>query len=246
MLLHKTFFLGLLLILAGLLSTTPIPSIAVTSLPEITLLQDTKPVMLPTFYQFISSVNNGYASTLSGVYVSGVLAYPIIQQSGSEAAYVSTRPETITQFAMASQYNSVGLLAHDFLAGASFTQLKIGQEVALVYGDSSIKKYQITEIQRYQALSPTSPYSNFIDLGNNGQLSAEQLFLRTYGQGQSSLIFQTCISTGKVSSWGRLFVVARPVEITNAPLIQALPAVEQALTSFSRSLSGLESLAASR
>ncbi len=182
--LHKTFFLGLLFILAGLLSTNPAPSIAVTSVSEITLLQDTKPVMLPSLYQFISSVNNGRASTLTGVYVPGVLAYPIIQQTGSEAAYVSTRPETITQFGMASQYNSVGLLAHDFLAGSTFTQLKIGQEVVLVFGDTSLRKYQITEIQRYQALSPTSPYSNFIDLRNNTQLSAEQLFLRTYGQGE--------------------------------------------------------------
>jgi hypothetical protein len=161
-------------------------------------------------------------------------------------AFVSTQPNTITQFRMAAQYDSVGLLAHDFLAGASFNQLKLGQEVVLVYGDSSLKKYQISEVQRYQALSPTSPYSNFVDLNTNAKLSAEQLFLRTYGQGQSTLVFQTCISTDKISSWGRLFIIARPVETANSPLIQALPAVEQALTSLSRSLSPLQNLTANR
>ena len=246
MLLKKTFFYCLLITLAGLLSTSPGESIAVTSIPVFSILQDPKSIALPTFYNFISSVGNGQAGILTGVYVTGILAYPIIQQTGPDAAFVSAQPETITQFRMAAQFNSVGLLAHDFLAGAAFTQLKTGQEVILVYGDTSFKKYQIAEIQRYQALSPSSPFSNFIDLNNNRKLSAEDLFTRTYGQGQSRLIFQTCISTDKVSSWGRLFVIARPVEMANSPLNQALPAIEQALASVSRSLGSLQNLTASR
>jgi hypothetical protein len=235
-----------LFILACLLILTPKGAIAVTSLAHYSIQSETKPAALPTLYTFISAVKNGASGMLTGVYVPGVLAYPVVQQVGSDAAYVSSQPETITQFRMAAQYNTVGLLAHDFLAGASFSNLKAGQEVVLIYGDSSLKKYQITEIQRYQALTPTSPYSNFVDLTNNAKLSAEQLFLRTYGQGKSTLVFQTCISTDKVSSWGRLFVVARPVEVASAPLLQALPAVEQALASLSRSLSPLQNLTANR
>lgn len=240
----KVCFCLILFTLAALLNLAPGLPIAVTSIPEFSWLQDPKPAVLPNLYNFISSVKNGHPSALTGVYVPGVLAYSVVQQPGADAAFVSTKPGTITQFGMATQYKSIGLLAHDFLAGASFTQLKPGQEVVLVYGDSSLKKYQITEVQRYQALSPSSPSSNFIDLNNNSKLSAEQLFYRTYGQGKSSLIFQTCISTDKVSSWGRLFVIARPMEQASAPLVQALPAVEQALASVSKSFSSLQSLTA--
>lgn len=246
MLSKKAFGILILLVLAIFLSLAPQGSIAVTSQAEVPALPGTQPAALPSLYNFIASVKNGKSGMLTGVYVTGVLAYPIVQQAGSDAAYVSTQPNTITQFRMAAQYNTVGLLAHDFLAGASFGQLAAGQEVVLVYGDSSLKKYQIAEVQRYQALTPTSPYSNFVDLNTNAKLSAEQLFLRTYGQGQSVLVFQTCISTDKVSSWGRLFVIARPVEIANSSLVQALPAVEQVLTSLSRSLSPLQNLTASR
>jgi hypothetical protein len=135
---YKAFSCLLLISLAALLNLTPGLPIAVTSIPELSWLQDPKPAALPTLYNFISSVKNGHTGTLTGVYVPGVLAYPVVQQSGSDAGFVSTQPETITQFRMAAQYNSVGLLAHDFLTGVSFIQLKPGPEVVLVFGDSSV------------------------------------------------------------------------------------------------------------
>ena len=206
----------------------------------------THPAALPTLNTFVSTVENGQSNLLTGVYVPGILAYPIVQQKGSDAGYVSTQPATITQFRMASQYNSIGLLAHDFLAGSSFVNLKVGNDVALIFGDGSIKYYQIYAVQRYQALSPTSAFSNFVDLANQTMLSAEQLFYRIYGLGQSTLVFQTCISTNKVSSWGRLFVLAHPVEPNQPSLLQAMPLIEQALSGASRSLSPMKGLVANR
>jgi hypothetical protein len=98
----------------------------------------------------------------------------------------------------------------------------------------------------YQALSPTSPYSNFVDLNTKKLLSAEQLFYNIYGRGGSTLVFQTCISTEQVPSWGRLFVLAKPIEPNSPSLLQVLPLIERALTGAGHSLSAIGSAVASR
>jgi hypothetical protein len=114
-----------------------------------------------------------------------------------------------TQFRMAAQYGTVGLLAHNHLSGRHFSQLQTGQEVRLVYGDGRIETFVVTEVLRYQALQPTSPYSSFRNLDKEETLSAEGMFKRVYfGDGQ--VTFQTCIEFGGDLSWGRLFVIAVP------------------------------------
>ncbi len=240
---YPIFLFCLALSLAVYATFLPVPLTGQAALEK---ADTARPAPLPSLHSFVTTVENGQASLLSGVYVPGVLAFPVVQQKGSDAGYVSTQPSTITQFRMASQYNSIGLLAHDFLAGSSFVNLKVGNDVALIFGDGSIKYYQVYAVQRYQALSPTSAFSNFIDLANQSTLSAEQLFYHTYGLGASTLVFQTCISTNKVSSWGRLFVLAHPVEPSQPSLLQAMPLIEQALSGANRSLSGLKTEVASR
>ena len=156
---------------------------------------------------FAASLNNGDGSKLVGVFVKNVMAVAVVQQSS--ASEVSTRSGTVTQFGIASQYGSVGLLAHNYLAGASFSKLGSGTEIVLVYGDGSTKKYQVNAVKKYQALSPNDPYSNFINLSNpDATLSSTDLFNETYGS--SSLVLQTCISKNGNSSWGRLFIMASP------------------------------------
>jgi hypothetical protein len=110
---------------------------------------------------------------------------------------------------MASQFGTVGLLAHNHLSGSSFSQLAIGQEVRLVNGDGSVKYFVIVEVLRYQALQPTSPYSSFRSLDKDETLSAEEMFKRVYF-GDRHVTFQTCIEAEGNPSWGRLFVIAIP------------------------------------
>jgi hypothetical protein len=101
---------------------------------------------LPAFADFSKSVQNGDAKALRGVYVEDVLALPIIQQPSGNPAFVSNNDGEITQFGMASQYGNLGLLAHNHLSGESFSDLLIGQQVRLVYGDGKIETFVITEI----------------------------------------------------------------------------------------------------
>jgi hypothetical protein len=164
---------------------------------------------LPGFPEFSKAVQNNTANVLRGVYVQDVLALPIVQQPAGNAGYVSSKDGEITQFGMASQFGNVGLLAHNNLSGGVFSQLAVGQEVRLVYGDGKVESFIIQQILQYQALQPTSPYSSFRDLNNNELLTAEQMFKRVY-TGDRHVTFQTCIAGPGSLSWGRLFVIATP------------------------------------
>jgi hypothetical protein len=167
-------------------------------------------VSLPTVVEFSKAVQNGNAKMLRGVYVDDVLALPIIQQPAGDPAFVSTNDGEVTQFSMPSQYGNVGLLAHNHLSGRLFSGLAIGQQVRLVYGDGKIDTFVVTEILRYQALQPTSPYSSFRNMDNAEEtLSANQMFSKAY-LGDRHVTFQTCIDAYGNSSWGRMFVIAVP------------------------------------
>ena len=164
---------------------------------------------LPSFGDFSQIVQDGQAGVLRGVYVSKVLALPVVQQPAGNPGFVSNYDGQMTQFGMAAQFGTIGLLAHNHLAGKSFSQLSIGQEVRLIFGDGKIESFVITEILQYQALQPTNPRGTFRNLATDETLTANQLFERVY-TGDRHITFQTCIEAGGDLSWGRLFIVAVP------------------------------------
>jgi hypothetical protein len=161
------------------------------------------------FQSFYIPIQNGEADVLRGVYVPDILALPVVQQPDNDPYYVSNHDGEVTQFATVSQYGNIGLLAHNNLSGKSFSNLSLGQEVELVYGDGRIEKFVITEVLHFQALQPQSQQSSFFNLDNPETLSANQMFDRVY-TGSRHLTFQTCIKANGNTSWGRLFVVATP------------------------------------
>ncbi len=164
---------------------------------------------LPALATFITSVQNGNANLLRGVYIDGVFALPVVQQPSSNAGYVSTVAGTLTQFSLAASYGNVGLLAHNYLSGQYFSQLTPGEKVTLVYGNGRTETFRITNIYQYQATAPYSTKSDFIDLTTKQYLTAYQLFSKVY-MGTRHVTFQTCIANNGNSSWGRLFVIAEP------------------------------------
>lgn len=167
---------------------------------------------LPTLTTFIRSVQNGNHKSLVGVYVPGQWAFPVSQQPASNPGFVSSNSEVVTQFSLAAQYDTVGLLAHNYLAGSSFFELNRFNKVALIFGDGNVKFYRIKEIERYRAISPNSPYSSFENLQDPGVIiSVTELFNRIYAPG-NRLVLQTCIEENGILSWGRLFVSAKPMD----------------------------------
>ena len=159
---------------------------------------------------FISKVTDGETGVIRGVFSEENFGLQIIQQPNGQAGFVSTIEGVVTQFSMPNKYGITGLLAHNYLSGRHFSTLEIGDKVQLVYGDGEIKEYQVADIQRYQALQPDSPSSQFLDLSTGDKLSASQLFKRVY-MGNHHLTFQTCIQEGSEDSWGRLFIIANPI-----------------------------------
>lgn len=159
---------------------------------------------------FITTIVDGRSDVIREMYIKGFVALEIVQQPSGQAAFVSSADNVITEFSMAKNYGVIGLLAHNYLAGRYFSDLKIGDIISIVYGNGEIDEYQINDIQSYQALQPNSPNSQFKDLLTNEQLSAPQLFRRVYA-GNHHLTLQTCIQEGEIDTWGRLFIIAEPV-----------------------------------
>ncbi|HSM70040.1 MAG TPA: hypothetical protein VK851_00720 [Anaerolineales bacterium] len=164
---------------------------------------------LPPLKAFTDELRNGQADELRGIYIPEVLAASIVQQPSGRNGYVSNQKNTVTQFGLASDFKSTGLLAHNYLAGEGFASLEKGQEIYLIYGDGKILVVSITEILQYQALQPNSVTSDFLNLDGGHVLTAPELFTKVYNR-PGQVILQTCIAREGNPSWGRLFVIAKP------------------------------------
>lgn len=144
----------------------------------------------------IGAMTNGNAGQLTGMYVDNVFAMSIGE---------------FWQFGLASQYGSLGLLAHNYAGGGNYFSLSVGSVIKLVYGDGSTRSYQVVRIRRFEALQPNSPTSQFIDLDKGGgKQSASKVFHQIYNS-SNPLVLQTCIANNGISTWGRLFVIAVPI-----------------------------------
>lgn len=211
------FTLALVVVVSSafLILTEPVfagtsPSIGITEplpiRPETGQIEASRPGLV----EFRTTLDYGSKNTIVGIYAPGIFGLPVVQQPTSNPGFVSGEPESLTQFGLASDYGTLGFLAHNTLSGAHFFDLKVGQTLVLVYGDGSLKRFIISEQQSYQALSPNSPYSNFKDLNDTSiEITSTELFNRVYAD-VGKLIFQTCIESNGLDTWGRLFVIAVP------------------------------------
>ncbi len=187
----------------------PLAPIPVTDTPPSgTMTGFIQAAAIPSLDQFSAALNKGQPNIVAGAYAPNLFALRVVKQVMDNPAYVSPINGTVTQFGLANQYGTIGLLAHNYLSGAHFSKLALGQEIAIVNGDGAVRRFAVTSIRRFQALNPSSPYSNFLDLDNTGaQLSSTDLFNQIY-TGSNKVVFQTCINANGNWSWGRLFVIA--------------------------------------
>jgi hypothetical protein len=167
-------------------------------------------ISLPSLAGWSQELLNGNRNQLVGVFAPGAFAQRIVPQTPGSPGHVTWLPEAVTRFGLADRFGSVGLLAHNTLAGEGFFRLAPGDPVMLIYGDGGLARFRVTAVERYQALSPLSPYSQFLDLDVPGrQLSSTSLFYYIYDP-DGRLILQTCITRDGQDAWGRLFVIAVP------------------------------------
>jgi len=196
---------ALALVLVILISAAPLYTVSAAPVADAAAIPDLR--------TFAESVMDGDARALRGIYVDGVFAYPVVQQRYSMQVFEV--PGTLTQFGWASAYGVTGILAHNWLAGADFFKLRVGQKIHLVYGDGRTDTYWVNRTLRYQATDPNSTTSGFVDLDTGKGTDAEGVFRKVY-MGNGQVTFQTCIEKNGELSWGRLFVIAEPFEPTPA------------------------------
>lgn len=174
----------------------------------------------PALTKFVGQVRNGRSDVVTGVYApTAGFAYPVIQQPVDQPVFVSREPNTLTQFRTPLRYGVTGFLAHNYLAGAKFYSLDVGDEIGVVHGDGRVSRYRVEVIRRFQALSPHDPKGDLVDLdaqaARPGETPAPQsvadVFYQVYSGGDR-VVFQTCIQANGNPSWGRLFVIAVPIE----------------------------------
>lgn len=207
---------------AGGAQPTLAPTLAPTGAPAqaaseddttVTLITDsqTDVLALPAFDRFVQSVANGNSNERVGVFVEDQFQYPIVQQPANDPAWVTSNFGEVTEFRIVRQQTgNEGLIAHNYLAGGSFFDLQVGDVAQVVLGDGSVIEFEIFAIHDFQALSPNSPTSDFLNLDTGEKLSASELFYLVYG-GELTLTFQTCINRNNVSTWGRTFVIGEEI-----------------------------------
>lgn len=148
--------------------------------------------------------------TYTRLTANNLFSFTISSQPAGNPAFVSSEPGVVTDFSLARTYGTIGLLAHNTLAGASFSYLKTGQLLQLIAQDGSVTVYRIITIEKYRALTPSSPKSDFSPLDASGnRMTAAELFNHIYATGQGKrLVLQTCLEANGNPSWGRLFIIA--------------------------------------
>lgn len=161
--------------------------------------------------EFIEQLVNAENQDLAGVYVEDVLALPVVQQPEGDRLYVSRLMGNATQFQSAAKHGVTGLLAHNYLSGELFFGLEMGQVVNLIYGDGRVIHYLIEDIQSYEKLEGDFYTSNYANLETGEVLTTPDLFQLMY-TGEEKVTFQTCIRNGNDWSWGRIFIVATPLQ----------------------------------
>jgi hypothetical protein len=213
-----SLFLLVFILVFNILFISPQPALAdLASLDAFTSetlnigLQATGELSAFDLTEFAPPASAPEADQIAGVYAPGVFSLPVIQQPAEEPWFVSSAPQTVTQFNLAGEYGSLGFLAHNTLAGSSFYDLEIGQEIIVVYGDGELARFKVGEIYSYQALDPDSPYSVFKGLeGSKKELTSTDLFHLIYAK-PHRVVFQTCLEAEGDPNWGRYFVIAYPV-----------------------------------
>ena len=169
-----------------------------------------RPTISPEFAHFIRLVENGQAGVVRGIYVEKILALHVVQQPDKEWTYVSGVAGNATEFQNASKNGIIGLLAHNFLSGSLFFNLKPGEQMGVVYGDGAVRYYRVSGAYQFKKLDPNDLSSKLIDQSTGSVVSSGQVFEWFY-DGMDHVTLQTCLEKDGLSTWGLYFVIALPV-----------------------------------
>jgi hypothetical protein len=147
--------------------------------------------------------------------------YRVVRQPNNKSYFVSEEPDVVTRYEGTS--NSIPYfnwyLAHNFLPfGKEITMAKT-QDQIIAFTTKRAETYVVDKELFYQALTPSSPESDFIDLNDEKKtrLEAKDVVMRMKREAtlkRNVIVMQTCVKgTNQTTyqedpSWGRKFLVA--------------------------------------
>ncbi len=202
------FLIIFTLVITLVSSVLPFSGVNAAIIPVTADGENTSTGLSVSYTEFSQSVRDG-EDLVRGVFVKDTLALRVMQQPAGKDAFVSSVAGVATQFRMAEQFGTIGLLAHNFAGGSTFSKVAVDDEIYILYGNEKTEKFIVEKILSYQALSPNSPSSDFKDLATGEIITASSLFETVY-KGNPHLVMQTCIAQDNELSWGRLFIIAVP------------------------------------
>ena len=200
----------------------PLPIVkTATSTPSPTLTPTITPTPQPTptptlspqriFDEFVNRVKTGESGRVVGIYTENLMALPVIYQPSNNPAFVSNEDGIVTYFLLPWRLaRNHGFLAHNYLSGALFYYLQIGDIVQVIYGDGNYEDFEVLSIRQFQALIPNSSRTSLVDLETGAKLSVTTVFNEVY-RGEYHSTLQTCLAQDGLDNWGRYFVLAPPL-----------------------------------
>lgn len=144
------------------------------------------------------------SETATRVYISGVLDLKVEPQLNGDNLEITNDPEIVNQYSLAKG-GTVALMAHNYLAGQYFYQIREGDVVLLDFRDGHSRKYVVTDIIEFQRL-------NLLFISTETlQVYSERQFLNTFFQSRDYLVFMTCLEKSGNVSWGVTLFIALPL-----------------------------------
>jgi hypothetical protein len=143
------------------------------------------------------------------VFAPTIFSFPVIQQPVDSSVYVSPLPDWVTQYRPPTEAGVTALIAHNYLAGQKFYDLKVGQQVWLFYEDHTVRPYIVTSVNKFRKVSPTLLTSDLVNLETQEVLTSNEAYDRYY-TGPHHLTLQTCLEGNGRLDYGLTFIVAEP------------------------------------
>jgi hypothetical protein len=195
--------------LPTLLPPIPSPTPELSSTPG---LQEQSSLKLELF---VKEIEDG-TEFVRGVYIKNILALHIVQQPKHKNTDVTLIPGAVSQFRLAEEVGSIGLLGRSESVGKNFLKISKGEEVIVINGKGKTTTYKVSEILKFKAFEPDNPSSNFVQLDEDNKpikgtyINANNLFQKIYSARNNRLVLQTCFDRDE----GRIFFIAKKVEET--------------------------------
>jgi len=148
--------------------------------------------------------------------------FSVVQQPRGNYNYLSLQNNLVlTQWQVPAEWNNVGFLAEQNLAGTSISQLKVGDDIELVYSDYNVEDYVVYQIDKQQLLQ-------YYDNGDANWRSLQDGLIRNSDTmirmefSPNEITFQTCTYVLANDYWLKAMTTWMEFQSDNPVLVQGL------------------------